>query len=651
MQNKGATPGEWATFALKFGLAADLLPVVSDQSIPISPKSKMKAVGKTPSIVNKQGFAAGLPDWTSYEAKSSDISKWSADPRLGICLQTRNIRALDIDVPDADEAEEIMAQLRPLNAPVRYRQDSAKFLVLINLPGDYTKRSFKTEHGLIEFLATGQQCIVAGTHTDGARYQWSSDRAAPVVTPDQFEKLWAKLQFLFATEPEERSTASTKKETLNAAIHHDPLAQHLIANHWVHSIEKDGRLNIRCPNEHEHTGESSESATVYYPANTGGYARGHFDCKHAHCQHLSDEEFQRGVDYDDLADDFDDLTDDADRVSVDETPSLSRFPVVHISDFKARKSQGYHIKHVLPVADMIMLFGPSGAGKSFVMFDMAMAIARGVPWRDQRVTQGSVAYLIAEGAGGFNARIQAYTEYHDIDVTDIPFYVIPANPNFLKTPDIKDLIAAIKPHNPDIIIVDTWAQVTAGGNENSGEDMGAALANCRRLKNSTNATVVIIHHSGKDVDRGARGWSGLRGAADAELEVARNGDDRVVSITKLKDGIEGTDYGFKLNIVVVGEDSDGDELTSCVVVPSSVNKAQVSMGKLERIVYEAARDSGGLDGEAPDVNTLLDEAVGQIPYDPAMSKRDKRKENLTRAYKKLLERKILREEEGRVFID
>jgi hypothetical protein len=648
--SKGATPQEWATFDMVLGLTEDLLPVVSDPAVKISPNSKMQAVGKTPSIINKQGFAAGLPGWTDHVATDKDIARWSADSRLGACLQTKTASAFDADVDDEGEALAIAGVIgRYFQGPKRTRPNSAKFLQLVYIEGGpYTKRSFKTKHGMVEFLATGQQCIVAGTHTSGVRYEWTEKLTSlPTITAAQFEALWADLVAKFAIEKPTTPT-TTKKETLNVALDSDPLAQHLLSNNWVYSRERDGRLNIRCPNEHEHSGPSSESATVYYPANTGGYARGHFDCKHAHCQHLTDEDFGRGVGYDDIT--FDDVREEAaaEHAAGVEVSNTDVYQSYTLGNFQGRVSQGYHIKHVLPVADMIMVFGASGAGKSFVVFDMAMAVALGTPWRDHRVTQGNVSYVIAEGAGGFNARIKAYTEYHGIDAEGVPFQVIPAQPNFLKTPDIKKLIRTIVTTSPRLVIIDTWAQVTAGGNENSGEDMGLALANCRRINKETGATVLLIHHSGKDADRGARGWSGLRGAADAELEVVRSGDDRVVSITKLKDGVEGVEFGFKLDIRVVGTDPDGDDITSCVVLPSEVSRAQVGMGKNERIIYEAARDSKGLDDAAPDVETLLNTAINQLPYDPEIDKRDRRRDLVTRAYKKCIERGYLVEVEGRV---
>jgi len=107
--------------------------------------------------------------------------------------------------------------------------------------------------------------------------------------------------------------------------------------------------------------------------------------------------------------------------------------------------------------------------------------------------------------------------------------------------------------------------VTPGGNENSGEDVGTLLQQCKFLHRKTGALVVLIHHSGKDPAKKARGWSGLRAAADAELEVTRNGDYRTVTVTKMKDGSDGESHSFKLKVVPLGLDPDGEEESSCVV--------------------------------------------------------------------------------------
>lgn len=117
----------------------------------------------------------------------------------------------------------------------------------------------------------------------------------------------------------------------------------------------------------------------------------------------------------------------------------------------------------------------------------------------------------------------------------------------------------------DVIVIDTMSAVTPGANENSGEDVGALLANCKRIHKATGALVILIHHSGKDATRGARGWSGLRAAADAEIEITRNGDYRNATITKMKDGSDGESLSFKLKVVPLGLTPEGEEESSCVI--------------------------------------------------------------------------------------
>jgi hypothetical protein len=167
--------------------------------------------------------------------------------------------------------------------------------------------------------------------------------------------------------------------------------------------------------------------------------------------------------------------------------------------------------------------------------------------------------------------------------------IVLAVPNLLAPQDVRDLSGAIGP--ADVIVIDTLAQVTAGANENSSEDMGKALAACRSLHEATGAVVVVVHHAGKDASRGARGWSGLKGAADAELEVTRDGDLRRARVSKQKDGTDGDVLAFRLRTVELGRDEDGDPITSCVVehnVTFTPTERQPS-GKAQRELLAALR--------------------------------------------------------------
>src|SRR5262245_4415294 len=80
--------------------------------------------------------------------------------------------------------------------------------------------------------------------------------------------------------------------------------------------------------------------------------------------------------------------------------------------------------------------------------------------------------------------------------------------------------------------------------------------------------VTLVHHTGKDDTKGARGHSLLRAAVDTEIAVWRSKEaERAigVSVTKQRDLDAGRGFAFKLETKVVGKDRRGKATTSCVV--------------------------------------------------------------------------------------
>lgn len=252
-----------------------------------------------------------------------------------------------------------------------------------------------------------------------------------------------------------------------------------------------------------------------------------------------------------------------------------KYPVRPAAWMASQPPMDWIVKGVLPRADIGMIYGAPGSGKSFLAFDMAAAIARGIDWCGAKVKQGRVVILAAEGGGGYGKRVQAYCRQYDIDAASLDIGIINARPNIMEVDEVREIAKAIKASGGcAVLIMDTLAQVTPGANENSGEDMGRALAHARVLAEVTGAMVVLVHHSGKDQSKGSRGWSGMLGAVDVEIAVIRDEDRnyREFRVTKQKDGEDGLRHAFKLDVVTLGEDADGDKITSCVVVFTEVQK-------------------------------------------------------------------------------
>lgn len=325
--------------------------------------------------------------------------------------------------------------------------------------------------------------------------------------------------------------------------------------------------------------------------------------------------------------------------AIPEAPAApGRFQVIPAHEFMMRPPPAWIVKGVIPKAELVVLFGESGSGKSFVALDIAAAIARGLDWRGHRTRPGRVVYIAAEGAGGFRNRMVAYCIHNGLEVTALDdIGVIHAAPNFLQKADAVDVAKAIKASGPtDIVVVDTFAQVTPGANENAAEDMGKALAHCRGIHRATGAVVLLVHHSGKDSSKGARGWSGIRGAADAQIEVVRTPGGRMLRLDKMKDGEDGREYGFDLQVVPIGSDEDGDVIDSCVVIDAPVpvrgkgGGPVRKLGAWERLVLEVVSEISLAQSTGIEVDAVVEE-VARRQEAPEKGKRDTRKQHAKRA--------------------
>lgn len=264
-----------------------------------------------------------------------------------------------------------------------------------------------------------------------------------------------------------------------------------------------------------------------------------------------------------------------------------------LSEFANSESRGagYVVKGTLQRASYASVYGSPGVGKTFVTLDISYHVAAETVWMERRVHGGAVLYLAYEGAGGMVKRAQALRQKYG--TADVPLYIVDASFNLREMSGRQALgtVIAELPEKPVLIVIDTFARALMGGDENSAQDVGAFNASVAALIASTGACVLIVHHSGKDKTKGARGSSALLGALDTEIEV----DAGIVRATKQRDVELGEGIGFKLIPVAVGIDEDGEPLMSCVVESGPA----VPEGR-ERISGNAKRAFGVLCEKWPD---------------------------------------------------
>ena len=250
-------------------------------------------------------------------------------------------------------------------------------------------------------------------------------------------------------------------------------------------------------------------------------------------------------------------------------PSARRFTFTSLTEAAATAltdSAKPLIKGLLDQGAMTVLYGESNSGKTFVALDIAWHIAAGREWNGRRVAPGGVVYVAAEGGGGARKRAAALMARHGAG--DVPFLFLLSPVNLLRADaDLEPLIMSIREAaagggwQTALVVIDTLSRAMSGGDENTSTDMGAMVRHLDALRAATDSHLMVVHHSGKDRARGARGHSLLRAATDTEIEIA----DRMLTVTKQRDIDGSLSLGFALRNVVLGVDEEGDVVSSAVV--------------------------------------------------------------------------------------
>jgi AAA domain len=247
--------------------------------------------------------------------------------------------------------------------------------------------------------------------------------------------------------------------------------------------------------------------------------------------------------------------------------SQRRFTLVPFKEIRFDRRSPYLVAGLLPREGVVVIYGPPKSAKTFWVFDLLMSVGRGIEYRGWRTKRGRVVYVATEGERGLAARVEAYRRKFMPNGEQAPeFYLVGTRLDLAADAAtlLEDIRAQIGTPDPAIICVDTLNR-SISGSESSDEDMGAYIKACDLIQQAFRCLVILIHHCGIDRTR-PRGHTSLQGAADCVIAVKRSLDGLVdVEIEAMKDGEAGRHILSRLEVVNLGEDEDGEMITSCVV--------------------------------------------------------------------------------------
>ncbi len=177
------------------------------------------------------------------------------------------------------------------------------------------------------------------------------------------------------------------------------------------------------------------------------------------------------------------------------------------------------VPNLLPDGGLVMIVGKPGAFKSFLALDLCRAVSTGASFAGLVKSEARpVLYLDAENS-------------LPIIVSRREFLAIPSTLNFrywgrfsgrpfpaLNDPDLRDFAAQEKP----LLVVDSFIRFHHGS-ENDNAEVAATMAHFLDLAR-LGATVLLLHHAGKDREKVYRGAMELEAAPDLCFRVERTGE-------------------------------------------------------------------------------------------------------------------------------
>ena len=211
-----------------------------------------------------------------------------------------------------------------------------------------------------------------------------------------------------------------------------------------------------------------------------------------------------------------------------------------------------------------MITGESGCGKTWVAVDLCLSILQGEEWLGLKTKQKNI-FIIDEESGKNRLirrmrKLAAGREMLNISSGEIvspssEIGRLPIKGRTMRQTDLRHssfvmrMEQKINKDDIGVILIDAFADVTPGANENDVKDMVHAVNNLKYLCEKTGVTIIIIHHNGKAKESAYRGSTAIKAAVDAMLVIHREKDSDILSIESEKErDIKKTKIGAVLEI-------------------------------------------------------------------------------------------------------
>lgn len=201
--------------------------------------------------------------------------------------------------------------------------------------------------------------------------------------------------------------------------------------------------------------------------------------------------------------DKDDLSiDESDVVEDEPTQTFYRLGDL-IAEVDAMPPPTYLVEGVIPQGDYGVISADNKAGKTFVMMDLALSVAAGVPWVNLFPVNETGPVLIFVGEGGKRKivrRVRAIARFKGIpdhQLFGLPIEISERAPKLMDESVLDELRVKVAELRPRLVIIDPLYLAASGANTASLVEMGSLLEKAQHIAQRVGAALVISHHTKK----------------------------------------------------------------------------------------------------------------------------------------------------------
>jgi RecA-family ATPase len=190
----------------------------------------------------------------------------------------------------------------------------------------------------------------------------------------------------------------------------------------------------------------------------------------------------------------------------------------------------WDVEGLVPRATVVLFTGVAGAGKSTFVSALAYAVSKGQPFLGMKTSKRPVLIIDAE-----NPSVAVIDRFQRLGIkTDDDFRVwgqwTGEDPPPAGGAIVVEWITRSEPK--PLIIIDSFIRFHPGA-ENDSTETQKYMAPYRKLA-TLGATIVILHHIGRDTSQDYRGSSDIKASVDIAYKVVHLGDEALLSRLEIR---------------------------------------------------------------------------------------------------------------------